>query len=354
MTWALWRFLLALAVIVSWALPSGAAAPSRVVLLSPDNEQDLTALELLARVRGELQAAQLEVVVQPVNSDADLRVAVESSAPELSPAAVIAVRYLRPMASETAGAEVWISDRLSSTTLMQVVRVNAQQANPAARLAVQVAEVLKARLALLWVKPEPATPPPPALPPPPAPPRLPPPSSVERSWFVLGLGLEVMHHSRGDVSSWLPSLQLGYELPPSRWSSAWFRVSGAFPAAETTLEHGSSEAHIRQTLLLAQAVLRFLPRAAIGPLLSAGMGAFHVRVRGDTEAPYTATTTTTWSAASTFGTGLWIQPSGNTVWLFEAQGMAAWASTEVRVEQERIATLGFPTFLLGTSIVGRY
>ncbi len=38
------------------------------------------------------------------------------------------------------------------------------------------------------------------------------------------------------------------------------------------------------------------------------------------EAPSTSSTTATWSAATTFGAGLWIQPKGNTVWLLEAQG----------------------------------
>ena len=157
---ARWRFLLALALFATWARPAGATSSNRVVLLATENEQDLTALELLARVRGELHAAELEVILQSVPADADLRITVESSAPELSPAAVIGVRYLRPVPPQAAGAEVWISDRLASTTLMQVVRLGAEQGDPAARLAVQVAEVLKARLALLWVKPEPPKPPP--------------------------------------------------------------------------------------------------------------------------------------------------------------------------------------------------
>jgi len=346
---ALWRFLLAFAVIASWALPSGATSPNRVVLLATEGEQDETALELLARVRGELHAAELDVVLQPVAADADLRVAVESSARELGPAAVITVRYLRPLSNEPAGAEVWISDRLSNTTLMQVVRLSTQPVDPAARLAVQVAEVLKARLALLWVKAEPPPPPRPAPPPP-----LPTPAPAVHSWVLLGLGLEFARHSSGGVSSWLPAVHLGYEPPAGAWSSPSFRVSAAWTPVETTLERSSGEAHIRQTLLVAQALLRFLPRSAVQPLISAGMGAYRVRVRGDAEAPYTSSTTATWSAATTFGAGLWIQPKGNTVWLLEAQGLAAWSPTEVRVEQERVATLGFPAFLLGTSIVGRY
>jgi len=131
-------------------------------------------------------------------------------------------------------------------------------------------------------------------------------------------------------------------------------VSAAWTPEETTLERSAGAAHVRQTLLLAQALLRFLPHAPVQPLISAGLGAFRVRVRGETEAPYTSSTAATWSAATTFGAGLWVQPSGNAVWLLEAQGLVAWRATEVHVEQERVASLGFPAFLLGTSIVARY
>jgi hypothetical protein len=350
---ACWRILLAWLVFASWALPAEANTPNRVILLATEGEQDLTALELLARVRGELHAAELEVIVQPVAADADLRVAVESSTLEPTPpAAVIAVRYLRALPPETAGAEVWISDRLSHTTLMQVVRLNAQQATPAVRLAVQVAELLKARLALLWVKPEPPPPPPPAPPlPPPAPAR---PAEARGGRFLLGLGLQFARHSTGNLSSWSPLLHLGYEPAANSWSTPSFRLSAAWTPEETTLERPAGAAHVRQTLLLTQALLRLLPRAVVQPFVSAGVGGFRVRVRGETEAPYTSSTADRWSGATTFGAGLWVQPTGSVVWLLEAQGLIAWPATEVRVEQERVASLGFPALLLGTSIVGRY
>ncbi len=40
-----------------------------------------------------------------------------------------------------------------------------------------------------------------------------------------------------------------------------FRVSAAWTPVETTIERSSGEAHLRQTLLMAQALIRFLPRA---------------------------------------------------------------------------------------------
>jgi hypothetical protein len=352
---ALWRSLLVLAVCASWAVPAEAETPSRVILLAADNEQDLTALEVLARVRGELHAAGLEVILRSMPADADPRVAVESSSPELAPAAVIAVRYLRPLPPEIPGAEVWISDRLSNSTLMQVVRASPQQVNPALRLAVQVAEVLKARLALLWVKPErplpvkmPVPPPTPTPPPPPAA------APANSGRLLLGLGLGWARHSRGDVSSWFPELKVGYDLPAHSGFALSLGLSAAWTPEETVLAREPGAAHIRQTLLRVGASLRFLPRAAIQPLISVALGGFHVRVRGESAAPYAATTSGTWSAATTFGTGLWLQPGANVAWLFEAQALAAWSATEVYVEQERIATLGFPAFLLATSVIGRY
>jgi len=347
---ARWRTWLVLAVFAGWAEPAGAASANRVVLLATENEQDVTALELLARVRGELHAGGLEVIAEPLPADADLRVAVEASSPEQTPAAVIAVRYLRPVPPELAGAEVWISDRLSNTTLMQVVRVSSQQADPAPRLAVQVTEVLKARLALLWVKLEPPPPPPRPQPQPTAPP----PPAQQRGQLLIGLGLGMAWHSSGSVSSFLPALSVGYDLPPNSWSTASLGLSAGWTPDETTIERQAGAAHIRQTLLLARASLRFLPRAPVQPLVSAALGTFHARVRGETTAPYTATTDGTWSAATTLGAGLWLQPGASVAWLFEAQALVPWSPTEVRIGEERVATLGFPAFLFGTSVIARY
>ena len=172
--------------------------------------------------------------------------------------------------------------------------------------------------------------------------------------MLFGLGLGLVHHSRGDVSSWFPALKMGYQLPASSWSIPTLGLSAAWTPEETTIERGAGAAHVRQTLLLAQASLRFLPHAPVQPLISAALGAFAVRVRGEAAAPYTATSTRTWSAATTLGAGLWLQPGDSVAWLFEAQALAAWSPTEVHVAEERIATLGFPAFLLGTSVIGHY
>ncbi|HYP75215.1 MAG TPA: hypothetical protein VER12_04655 [Polyangiaceae bacterium] len=351
---ALWRTWLVTAIFVSWAVPAGADSTHRVVLLTTESEQDLTALELLARVRGELHAAGLEVIAQPLPAETDLRVAVEVSSPELAPAAVIAVRYLRPAPPELAGAEVWISDRLSNSTLMQVVRASPAQADPALRLAVQIAEVLKARLSLLWVKPvEPEPPPPPT--PSPSSPSAPLRAEPERNArLLLGLGLEWTRHAKGDVSFWSPVLRADYDLPASSWSTLSLGLSAAWTPEGTTLEREAGKAHLRQTLLLARASVRFFPHALLQPLVSAALGSFLVRVRGEAATPYTASTTSTWSAATTVGAGLWLQPGAGVAWLLEAQALAPWSATDVHIAEEQVATLGFPAFQLGTSVIGRY
>lgn len=350
---ALWRTLLVIAVFASWAVTAGASSANRVVLLTTESEQNLTALELLTRVRGELHAAGLEVIAHPIPAEADLRVAVEVSSPELAPVAVIAVRYLRPAPPENAGAEVWISDRLSNTTLMQVVRASPAQSDPALRLAVQVVEVLKARLALLWVNQD-AQPAPPPLPPPPLPPPPPKAEAARSERLQIGLGFVWTRHSRGDVSSWSPALRAGYDLAESSWSAFSLGLSAAWTPLETTLDRDAGEAHIRQTQIFAQASLRFFPHAVVQPLVSAAVGTFLVRVRGETAPPYSATTTRTFSAATTLGTGLWLQPAASVAWLFEAQALAPWSETDVRIGDELVATMGFPAFQLGTSVVARY
>ncbi len=354
-----WRaLLLAFALGVLPALVASAECRHRVVLLTLPQEADAVALEILARLRGELTAAELEVVTIPAATGVDLKTAVESAGKDLAPAAVIAMRYLPNSAPEQASAEVWISDRLSNRTVMQVARLTSLQTNPAARLAVQVAELLKARLALLWVQPQPVTSP--ASPPPPEPtPVVPVEPRViirapEPGRFTAGAGVGVAHHFVGNVSSWVPSVQVGVEAVETSWVALAVRFHGSLTPSDTELSRDAGSARVNQAWLLAQVALRFVPRAVVQPMLSAGGGAFSAGVAGEAESPNSTSKRRTWSAASVLGLGLWIEPTPGVAWVLEGQGLAAWAKTAVRIDGERVAALGFPAALVSASVIGRY
>jgi hypothetical protein len=333
----------------------------RVVLLTTEGETNPVALELTARVRGELVASSLDVVLLTTAPATELRIAVETMATELDPAAVIAVRYVPPVTpEEAAGADVWISDRLSHTTLMQVAHVQMSERQPAARLAVLIAEILRARLSLPWVEtasPEAATPPPPkpvVVEAPPLAPSETAPAEETRGRISLGGGAGLSHYFRNGNSTWFPALQLGYEPSSSGIARPWVRFNATWTPQENRVQYAHGSIHARETTLLLQGVLRFAPSAVVQPLLSVGIGAVGVQLRGEAEAPYEASHQNTWSGANSFGGGLWLQPSEGVVWLLEAQALAAWAPTHARVEGVTVARWGFPGLLFSASVLGRY
>ena len=365
-----------------------AERPHRVAVIDARDMDDAITLELLARVRGELGAAGFEVVVVPVSGQIDPRAAVETLARDLEPAAVLSVRHVLGAAPGENITEMWVSDRLSSRTLMQRATFDERETSTqTARLAVQVAELLKARLALLWVDPggsswtplpssESA---PESARPPPArgtsPATRPSPSESEtaqsesdaaqsegeraraESELSLGAGLGVLHNFKGGFgSTWAPLLRVGFA--PNALSSSTFslalRVSGAVSPESSKLSFGPGQARIRQGFVLGEVLGRFLPSSAIAPVVSLGNGAFAVAAAGEAEPPYTTNADTTWSGLTSLGAGLWIQPSPSVAWIVEGQVMSSWSKTSIAIANRTIGSVGAPMGFLSTSVVGIY
>ncbi len=341
-----------------WALKSEAAhaeSRHRVVLLASPSEQEESGRELISRLRGELTASGLDVVVVPATEGVDVRDAVETSARELSPAAVIGVRYVPDATPGQLTAEVWISDRLSNRTLVQRGTLTTANSAQAARLAVQISELFKARLALFWVEPSPAKPVATApCPPPPPPPPPPAPEVSAPRRLLLGAGLGMIHHFSGSLSGWFPTLSVAVESATSRWVALSVRVNAAWTPADTELERDGGAARISQGWGLLHGVLRFAPNAVVQPMFSLGAGAYGVRVKGRAVAPELARTERSWSVASTLGVGLWLEPHRGLAWTLEGQAFAPWSNIVVDIRGAEVATLGFPAAVISTSLLGRY
>jgi hypothetical protein len=338
----------------------------RVVVVDARDTDDATTLELLARVRGELGAAGFDVVLLPVSGDVDPRVAVETLARDLLPAAVLSVRHSRGAAPGQSVAEMWVSDRLSSRTLTQrAVFDDRETSSQTARLAVQVAELLKARLALLWVDPAestwtpvPARPPPAVTAPPPPPaPAEEAKSSTSHGQLTVGAGLGLLHNFKGGFgSAWAPLLRVGFG--PSALEGRHFalelRASGAVSPDSSKLTWGPGSARIRQGILLAEALGRFLPEASVQPVISIGNGAYAVSASGEAEPPFRTSASTTWAGLSALGAGLWIQPSPSVAWIVEGQVLASWSKTSISIADRTIGSVGQPMAFVSTSVVGIY
>lgn len=345
------------------AFDAAAEYRHRVVVVSVTDSNDATTLELLTRVRGELGAAGFEIVDVSLTGQIGPKEAVETAGDEFSPAAVLAVRHAPGPVPGESVAELWVSDRLAHKTLMQRARfADRDTSSQTARLAVQVVELLKARLAALWVdagtlesaQPPQQPAPPPAQEPPPAP--AAPPKERSTTQLELGAGLGLLRNFGESVgSAWAPALRFG--VSPRGLSSDFAlgaRVTAALTPDAAELSYGSGLARVRQAFILAEGYGRLVPSSLVSPLLSVGIGAFSVSVAGQAPPPFPTRSESTISALTSVGAGLWIQPANSVAWILEGQLLAAWSETIVLIDSQNVGSVGWPMAFFSTSILGVY
>jgi len=133
-----------------------ASPPSRIVVLLRVTTSDGVTTEATARVNGELKAAGFDVAIVPLSSD-DAKRELESAGRELNALAAFAI-FVRPFDGGTSVAEIWVSDRIRQTIVIQrAVLHETDRDRESEILAVRAVELLKANLADFWT---PTSPPP--------------------------------------------------------------------------------------------------------------------------------------------------------------------------------------------------
>lgn len=327
----------------------------RVVLLEPPAAE--SSVEVRARLRGELSAAGFDVITLQVDSLADPKRTSETAASELRPAAVLFVVDPGPP-EQARQAAIWLSDRLLRRTFVLTYTVDPiDPGRDSARVAVQVAEILKADLAELSVtKPERPKAPPPEPPPPPPPPEPPPPPPRLGDGVRAEAGVALLQGFDGFGPALTPVARLGASLP-----SIWFRraplavdvvLTGAGLGSTARVEREGSSVVTRQSLATFAVVARLAPTSRVQPMLSANSGAYRMAWAGSAEPPLTARQGRTWSGVTGGGAGVWVQPSDGFALTLQAEVLSAWARTVVRMEGVRAASAGSPMALLSASLVG--
>lgn len=331
----------------------------RVVLLEPPAAE--SSVEVRARLRGELSAAGFEVVTLPIPEIKDPKLTSETAARDLQPSAVLFVTEPEGPSDQVRQAAIWISDRLLRRTFVLTYSMDpADPGRDSARVAVQVAELLKADLAELSVTREerPKREPEPKPEPPPPPLESPEPSPPERLGDGVRVegGVALLQGFDGFGASLTPLVRLGTSLP-----SFWFRrapiaidlvlTGAAFGSAARTEQEGSS-ATMRQSLATFGVTARFAPTSAVQPMLSVSSGAYRMAWAGSAEPPFTANDGHTWSGVSGAGAGVWLEPTGGFALTLQGEVLAAWARTVVRLEGERAASAGSPMALVSATLVG--
>ncbi len=351
------RRLLSLCLLALFSLFSGAAVAQyrhRVVVLEPEDAANT--VEVRARLRGELSAAGFDVVTLQVGGMDDPKTLSETAARELQPAAVLFVVDPPAAADRPHSAEIWLSDRLLRRTFVLTYAVDpADPGKDSARVAVQVAEILKADLAELSVTRQARPETPPSSPPPLPPSPLPPPPRPGDG-FRLEAGAGMLLGFEGLASSVAPLLRLGATLPSSWLGDGPVSLNVVLTASafgsQATTSTASGEARVRQGLGTVGLVARFNATGAVEPLLSLSSGAYLTDTDGVADAPYVARTRRTWSGATGAGAGIWLQPGAGFAVSLQAEVLEAWARTMVRIAGEQAATAGSPMVLVSASVAG--
>jgi hypothetical protein len=326
----------------------------RVVLLEPPVGE--STVEVRARLRGELSAAGFDVITLPVSEIDDPKRVSETAARELQPAAVLFVVDPPSLSDQVHQASIWVSDRLLRRTFVLTYSVDpADPGRDLARVAVQVAEILKADLAELSVtRPEPVKAP--VEPEPELPPLPPPPPPRQGDGARVEGGVALLQGFDGFKSALTPIVRLGASLP-----SSWFRrapfsldllLTGVALGTLARAEHAGSSASVRQSLGTLSVAARIGPTHAVQPTVSVSSGAYRAAWAGNANAPLTGRGGRSWSGVSGAGAGVSVHPTPGLSLAAGAEVLAAWSRTVVRFQGVPAASLGAPMMLVSATAAG--
>ena len=328
---------------------SRAQERARVVLLQARRGSRFS-VEILSRLRGELAASDVELHVLDALASVSPKEAVQGDWPEVDPQIVLLVQEQREGSRRTE--EIWLSDRLENRLFVQ--RVNADPAEPArsARwVAVQAAELVRARMAeSIFSRGQGVPSPTPAL----VPPLVLVPEQ-RKPFLTAGFGVGLLHGFHGLADTWAPMARVSVSLFDSALRSVPLaldaRVSGGLGVARG-IAYGQRSASTRQSFAMLEMVVRFAPKSAVQPQLSVGGGGYSLAVSGSAGAPYRNHSEGTWSGMNTFGAGLRLAPFVGAALLLDATLLDVWSKTDVRFGSDQVVRAGAPMALFGATALG--
>ncbi|XXT23275.1 hypothetical protein WME94_17210 [Sorangium sp. So ce429] len=338
-----------------------AAAASRVAIVEADADDPLVR-EAATRLRAELGAAGFEVVSVPPARDGDardVRAALERAARDEGAFAAAAI--FRSRAGATA--DLWIVDRVTQKTVVRTVEV-AGAAAPSV-MAVRAVELLQASLLeanLLASRPPPGGAAADSVAVPDDVRRWMAPvrrqaaadPAAERPGMLAGIGVEAglaALQSTGGIGPALgPALRLSYGggaagggvLPAGLAARLTFAGPTLAPALGDARALGTVS--VRQEVALLEAVWALETGGAVSPVLSAGVGGFHLFVSGDPLPPLRSATGEVWSVAAALGAGAGLRVTERAALLLDAHAIFAEPRAVVTLGGERLGSAGRPTF----------
>jgi hypothetical protein len=349
----------AIAVLVFDVAPDARAAAEpapprpKVILLRPPTAP-ATVGEALVRLRGELlvEGFDAQVVEADVGAGADTRAALERIAPTLAATAVVAV----VSGTDPASAELWVVDRVTGKTVVRRVRADPKEtARIAAVLSVRAVELLRAsflELAISSRPPEGAVDAP--VPTTPAVTRFATEPLAEPDWrwaVEAGVGTlgAIAPDGLGVGNGFVPVARVEHAFGPRLCARVTFAGLGTQARADTP----GGYADVSQSVIVAEALVRFRRGRGLEPTVSVGAGALRLAAEGHESDPFVATSGSRWSAAADLGVGLRIPLRPRRFELgIEVHALLAEPYPVVRFFDVDVARAGRPSVLSSVTLLG--
>ena len=297
-----------------------AAPPSRglVIVLRPADVDELTRTAL-ARVTGELPAAEFQTSFVTLDPSQDPTTQVETVAPESRAVAAFAIAHIGDPQGRTIA--IWVSDRVGRrTSILRMAIQGDDISHDAAVLAVNAIELIRVSLAGLWPAPPPATTTT-------APKHAAEPS--QRPQVTLGLGFTAQQ----DIALQWPQL-MGSLMAMVTWPRGlgiMAQVSGLGPALTLQGSDGTATVY-RQHASLGLA-WTFLRRTRVKSFVVVSGGVAHLSGQGATNDPARAIprSGSTWSALGAAGIAAALRLSGRFWLAAEIDGIANLPPLVIRI-----------------------
>jgi hypothetical protein len=374
-----WLAALLLAAVICAVAGQAQAAASRVALVRPATASAGIA-EATTRVSAELRAAGFEVVLFEARGT-DPRAQVAGARLEPPPFAIISL-----LATDRgAAADVWIDPSLVAGVPSRRVEVDDTSAGTASALAIRAMELLRAALLEETARPRPqpaavpedvarwlaaapgagpgaapasrVAPAPSAATARPAPAR---PSAAGSASAVDGAarwaplldtstlegGLGWLQSFGGVGAAFGPSLRLTLPVAPR----TALRASLLAPAITGEVSASAGAAGLRQELLMVEAT-RALGDGSLVPMLSAGVGGYHLFAEGRAEAGYSADAVHAWALAIGGGGGAALRLTRAASLLLDARAVVLLPEPVVRIGDTEAARAGAALLLVSLGVV---
>jgi hypothetical protein len=334
--------LLAASFTAAGAAAEGAPSPDAVIVLEPRAASAGTQRSV-ARIRDELSADRLRVVVAKATATGVPEEAIESAAGDSGGGKILALFG----DAETGQVELCLVQRAGRRLAIRraMVVVDDPELMPAA-LATRALELLRATDLELSIEVQRV---PPAAKSPDARPAGGPPmvvapalAAVEPTRFAIETGIGVRNSIAGPPPALAAVARVGLRL--SDW--AWARVSGAGLGSHPRVEDAAGSATLSQSFALAELAAEFGGNKLIRPRVSVGAGALNVAVAGVGAAPYEGREPRRWSGALDGGAGVGLAIGSGVAVVTEGHVLLASPHPVVRFVDRRAAAVGFPSLIL--------